>query len=132
MTLGVRGVVLNDRDEVFLVRHSYVAGWHFPGGGIEVGDTALQALAKELEEEANISPTDEPRLHGLFLNRDAPRDHIAVYIVRQFRQSGPRLADAEIVEAAFFPLAALPEHTTRSTRDRLAEIINGGGVSAFW
>src|ERR1700722_11512667 len=33
MTLGVRGVGLDGDNRAFLVKHSYVSGWHLPGGG---------------------------------------------------------------------------------------------------
>ena len=45
MTLGVRGVVLNGDNSVFLVKHSYVSGWHLPGGGVEVGETLRRCAA---------------------------------------------------------------------------------------
>ena len=54
MTLGVRAVVLDGENRVFLVKHSYVAGWHLPGGGVEVGETLRDALQRELAEEGRI------------------------------------------------------------------------------
>ena len=41
MTLGVRAACFDDEGRVFLVRHSYVKGWHMPGGGLERGETAF-------------------------------------------------------------------------------------------
>ena len=66
MTLGVRAVVLDGENRVFLVKHSYISGWHLPGGGVEVGETFRDALLRELEEEGRIELTGEPALHGLF------------------------------------------------------------------
>ena len=43
MSLGVRGIVITAGDEVLLVRHGYVSGWHFPGGGVEVGETCVES-----------------------------------------------------------------------------------------
>src|SRR3569832_2868665 len=63
MTLGVRAVVLEGDNRVFLVKHSYVAGWHLPGGGVEVGETFRDALQRELMEEGRSEMTDEPELH---------------------------------------------------------------------
>ncbi|WP_108047958.1 NUDIX domain-containing protein [Bosea sp. 124] len=133
MTLGVRAAVLNAAGEVFLVRHTYVAGWHLPGGGVEVGETLEQALAKELREEGSIRLSGPAVLHGVFFNRAmSRRDHVAVFVVRDFVQDGVRQPDREIAEAGFFPLDALPEGTTGATRRRLTEIIQGVGAATEW
>ena len=47
MTLGVRSAVRSPTGEFLLVRHTYTPGWHFPGGGIEVGQAVEEALAYE-------------------------------------------------------------------------------------
>ena len=123
MSLGVRGIVISADDEVLLVRHGYVSGWHFPGGGVEVGETCVESVTRELEEEACIALEGPPVLHGLFFNTQmSKRDHVAAYVVRNFRVLGERTPDWEIREARFFPRLALPEGTTRATRARLAEI----------
>jgi len=133
MTLGVRGVVLDGDGKVFLVRHSYVAGWHLPGGGVEVGETFLEALRRELVEEGRIELTGEPVLHGLFFNGHVSRrDHVAVYVVRQFRQDRLPKPNHEIVECGFYSAGALPAETTRGTRLRIAEVLGGAAPIATW
>ena len=133
LTMGVRAVVLDEADRVFLVRHSYLPGWHLPGGGVEVGETALEALARELREEGHIELTGAPVLHGVYLNTFVTkRDHVLIYVVRDFHQTHARGADLEIVEAGFFPVDNLPDTTARSSRERLAEVLSGSPVSARW
>jgi ADP-ribose pyrophosphatase YjhB (NUDIX family) len=132
MTLGVRAVVIGD-DSVLLVRHSYVSGWHFPGGGVEAGETCMEALTRELKEEASVAPEGPPLLHGVFFNAGASRrDHVAVYVVRTFRVLGERAPDWEIEEARFFPRSALPEGMTAGARARLAEIFDSAPLSDRW
>lgn len=133
MTLGVRAAVLDDRAQVFLIRHTYTAGWHLPGGGVETGETVLEALAKELREEGNLELAGPARLHGVFFNRHmSRRDHVAVFEVRHFTVLGAKQPDREIAEAGFFPLAALPDGTTPGTRRRLAEILGRQAPSQDW
>jgi 8-oxo-dGTP pyrophosphatase MutT (NUDIX family) len=133
MTLGVRGVVLDGDGRVFLVRHSYVAGWHLPGGGVEVGETFLEALRRELSEEGRIELAGEPVLHGMFFNSHVSRrDHVAVYVVRQFRQDRLPEPNREIVECGFYAAGALPAETTRGTRLRIAEVLDGATPIATW
>ena len=39
MTMGVRAACFDAEGRIFLVRHSYIGGWHMPGGGLEPGKT---------------------------------------------------------------------------------------------
>jgi ADP-ribose pyrophosphatase YjhB (NUDIX family) len=133
MTLGVRAVVLDGDNRVFLVKHSYVSGWHLPGGGVEVGETFSDALRRELVEEGRIELAGEPALHGVFLNSHVSRrDHVAVYLVRQFRQDRLPEPNHEIIGCGFFEVAALPTETTTGTRLRIAEVLEGKPPIATW
>jgi ADP-ribose pyrophosphatase YjhB (NUDIX family) len=132
LRLGVRGVVLDGDGRVLLVRHTYVSGWYLPGGGVEAGETAAAALARELSEESGVELLGAPRLHGFFFNPKASRrDYVACYVVREFRVTpiGPNF---EIVEARFFSTDALPEDTSPATRARLAEVLTGASVPDVW
>jgi 8-oxo-dGTP pyrophosphatase MutT (NUDIX family) len=133
MTLGVRGVVLDPESRVFLVKHSYVSGWHLPGGGVEPGETVWQALERELREEGNIELTGHPILHGLYFNGHvSDRDHVALFIVRAFRQSAPPQPDHEIIAHGFFAPDALPEGTSTGTRARITEALTGAPAQDRW
>lgn len=133
LTLGVRAAVLNEAGEVFLIRHTYTPGWQMPGGGVEVGETLAEALAKELREEARISLTGPAQLFGVYFNRKVSRrDHVALYVVRDFTVDEPKKPDMEIAEARFFPLDALPDGLTPATRRRLMEVIQGVPPAVDW
>lgn len=132
-TLGARGLVIDAQGRVFLVKHSYVDGWQLPGGGVEIGESMLTALKRELFEEGNIEVTGEPVLHGVFFNaRISRRDHVALYIVREFRQDAPPRPNREIVAHGFFALDALPEDTSRATRARIGEVFGGTPIGELW
>lgn len=133
LTLGVRGMVLDGEGRVFLIRHTYADGWHLPGGGVEAGETLIEALARELREEGNIELTGRPVLHGVFFHAVySVRDHVAVYVVRKFRQSSKPVPNHEISAHGFFPLDALPEGTTAGTRARITEVLNNNAPPHRW
>lgn len=132
MTLGVRGMVLDDEARVFLVRHGYTPGWHMPGGAVDAGEDVHTALVRELAEEGNLLVRGPAALHGIYRNPRYPRDHVALYVVRAFEQTAPFVANREIVETGFFPLAELPDATTPATRRRLAEVIDGAPRGVDW
>ncbi len=132
-TLGAFGMVIDREGRIFLVKHSYVSGWHFPGGGVEPGESLRTGLARELSEEGNIHLTGEPLLHGMYHNpRVSKRDHVALFIVRDFAQPSAPVPDHEIVDHGFFALDALPADTGRAARARIAEVFEGAKVSEVW
>ncbi|MBN9071011.1 MAG: NUDIX domain-containing protein [Rhizobiales bacterium] len=134
MTLGARGVVHDvAKNAVFLIRHTYVPGWQLPGGGVEHGETMLDALVREVREEGNIEVTAPPRLVSIHLNSHVSRrDHVALYLITDFRQAAPMTPNREIAEAGFFPADALPEETTPGTRRRIREAVFGSPPSPYW
>jgi len=133
MTLGVRAVVLDADNRIFLVKHSYVSGWHLPGGGVEVGETFRGALQRELMEEGGIESLGEPRLLGIFFNNHVSRrDHVAVYVISQFRQDRVPEPNHEIIACDFFDAGRLPPDTTAGTRLRIAEVLDNRPVMVTW
>jgi 8-oxo-dGTP pyrophosphatase MutT (NUDIX family) len=133
MTLGVRAVIIDAGNRIFMVRHGYVPGWHVPGGGVETGETVLQAVKKEAMEEGRIEIRGTPSFHGVFFNRQASvRDHVVTFVVRDFAILGQRAPDFEIAETGWFAHEKLPEGVTGGTRRRIDEIFRGAPVSEDW
>src|SRR5215470_6765356 len=133
LTLGVRGLVIDGQGRVFLVRHTYISGWHLPGGGVEPGETVLDALARELREEGNIELAGMPTQFGIYFHPTvSQRDHVVLFVVKDFCQPAPPVPDHEIMAHGFFPRDALPQDTSAATRARIAEVIMGAPVSPHW
>ncbi|KQV64648.1 NUDIX domain-containing protein [Rhizobium sp. Root1220] len=132
MTMGVRAACFDSAGRIFLVRHSYVPGWHMPGGGLERHETAEEALIKELREEGNLQIVGRPQLFHVYLNTSASRrDHVLFYRAK-VTQTAPRAPDREIIECGFFALDDLPQGTTSATRRRLAELAGEHAPAHIW
>ena len=133
MTAGVRIVATNSENEVLLVRHTYVSGWHLPGGGLERGETFEDAARKELLEETGFEPLDAIELKSIHYNTKAsPRDHVALYICFGVREVTAFAPNHEIAEIGFFDLTALPSEITPGTKARLTEVFDGVKASSRW
>jgi 8-oxo-dGTP pyrophosphatase MutT (NUDIX family) len=133
MTMGAQAMVIDEADRVLLVRHGYRPGWHFPGGGVEHNEAAIDAMVRELEEETGVVVSGQADLHGLFTNFSVfAGDHIALYVVRDWHQPKIPPANREIAEQRFFALSELPADTVLGARNRIAEVFHGAPLRPTW
>lgn len=135
LTMGVRAIILDrqgDGDRVLLIRHSYVPGWHLPGGGVDKGETLVEAMKREVREEVGLAVECAAQPLGMYARfRNGASDHVAVFVAESW--SGTPKADGfEILDVAFFPLDRLPEDTTAATLRRLAECRGLAPLAERW
>jgi len=86
---GVVAVVTNSSDLVLAFERSDVPGaWQLPQGGIDVGESPLEAVWRELGEETGLGPADLDLIgeHPRWLVYEFP-DHV--------RSGGKRLGQAQ-------------------------------------
>jgi ADP-ribose pyrophosphatase YjhB (NUDIX family) len=133
MTLGVRAMLI-ENDSVVLVKHTYVPGWYFPGGGVEAGESLAEALDREVREEVGAVLTPPAELFGVYRNTVAhKRDHVAFFVCREWEiREAPRLPSHEIIACQRFPMSALPPDTSRGTLARIREVRSGERPSLDW
>ena len=136
----MRAVVLDAADRILLVRFSFPDGtdfWATPGGGIDDGESEVEALRRELAEEAGlvgapIGPRLWTRTHTFPWAGRLLRQAETIYLVRVDRhEAAPTvdLAAEGVAETRWWSLAELEQ-----TRERvvpaalpaaLAEVLAG-------
>ncbi len=132
-TLGVRAIVVDSDERILLVRHTYMTGWFLPGGGVDTGETLDAAIRRELLEEANVTVEGEVELIGFYHNpRTSKRDHVGLFLCRDWQQKTVPKPNMEIAETGFFALEDLPDEATKGTRARLNEVFHGQKKSIIW
>jgi ADP-ribose pyrophosphatase YjhB (NUDIX family) len=110
---GVSGVVLNDAEQVLLVRRADDGRWVLIAGILEPGEQPAVALVREIEEETAVTAEVERLISVQSLPPASyPNGDQVQFLDLCFRcrwlHGEPRVNDDESVEVAWFPLSALP------------------------
>lgn len=131
VAFGASALVEGADGRVLLVRHSYMPGWHFPGGGVDAGEPPASAVIRELQEEVGLVSSAPPEFLGLFTRRVGwATNVIALYRVRDaVLDFKPNL---EIREIVFADPRAPPSGTTPGVRRRLREIAAAEVHPPYW
>jgi 8-oxo-dGTP pyrophosphatase MutT (NUDIX family) len=114
---GVRGILVDEQRRLLLQRRADSGHWGLPAGVVDVGDSVLDALSREVREETGLTVVraelfglyTEPRFSVVYPNGDEVQTFTVAFLVREW--SGSLSADSdEVVDVRFFPLDALPEN----------------------
>lgn len=104
---GVRVVIYREDGAICCVRHGYgVKDWNVPGGGIDQGESLLDAVYREVLEETN----QRIRIDGLVGLYSVPesRDLMALFAATLL-SSETWTPNGEIVEMDYFQIDSLPQ-----------------------
>lgn len=103
--VGVTGIILNDKKEILLFKHTYRAhAWSLPGGYLKSGEHPREALEREIKEESGLIVSVDESLKTRTDRETARLDlcYVGVLIGGDFTPSH------EVSEYGFFSQDQLP------------------------
>jgi len=121
-------LVRNAKEEVLLIRH-HKRGWEIPQGRVEEGENLVDALHREVAEEAGVRIEIGP-LAAVWSMVSPPAAVIFAFLGRY--RSGALLASDDSDEAGWFSEAEAAEKVTSSVmRERLAALLQFDGTVSY-
>jgi ADP-ribose pyrophosphatase YjhB (NUDIX family) len=122
-TVGVSGVVLDDRGRVLLLRNRfrYSSAWQLPGGFVGRGEALAPALAREISEETGL----EVHIERLIAARVARPQHLDVcYSCHVSGEPALQLDRGEILDGRFFERGSLPGDLSPEQREMVRRVLS--------
>nr|WP_299386855.1 NUDIX hydrolase [Allomuricauda sp.] len=137
--VDVRGLVINEKDEILMAKESVDGKWTIPGGWADIGSTPSEIAVKEIEEETGLK-TEVVRFLGVYDKQVHPHPPEPYYIYKLIflcRRTGGQLqAGFDMLGADFFPLDRLPElseeRILESQLKHLFQLAKSSGAEVYY
>jgi ADP-ribose pyrophosphatase YjhB (NUDIX family) len=103
--VGVTGIILNDKKEILVFKHTYRSHqWSLPGGYLTAGEHPQEAIEREIKEESGFTICIDEALKIRTDRESARLDlcYIGTYIGGEFTPT------KEVSEYGFFSMDNLP------------------------
>lgn len=113
--------MLDESRRVLMVRRAispFKGAWALPAGFQDLDESPAEAAIREIREETGIEVVIRRLLDLLFIPDDPRKPaNVAVFLCRAI--GGELRAGDDALEAAWFPLDALPEEIAFDNRERI-------------
>ncbi|MCU0599521.1 MAG: NUDIX domain-containing protein [Desulfobacterales bacterium] len=125
---GVRAVITDKTGDILLQRRTDSGLWGLPGGSVELDETVLEALKREILEETSLNVIDAepmgvycgPGQKFVYPNGDQVQCFAIAFIVTKW-SGHPQADQMEGSETRFFPISYLPENLVPIHRQTIVD-----------
>lgn len=121
-SVSVAGVVVNDRNEVLVIKRRDNGQWEPPGGILELGETFEQGVQREVLEETGVSVRVD-RLTGVYKNMARG---IVALVFRCTPIAGIPVSTAEAASVRWVPLATVLDAMDAAYAVRVSDAFEQG------
>ncbi len=131
---AARAIIFNEAGELLLIKRADNGWWGMPAGAIELNESILDCLKREVREECGLQVVSataiaiysEPRFVKTNLYGQTNQMFAIVFRVDEWRGDVIRQTD-ETTDARFFPLDRLPAKTVPHYHETLADLAKFDG-----
>lgn len=126
--LGAAAVIMDERGQVLLVKHTYgLCNWELPGGHAEADELVIATALREVWEETGLRVQ---ALHtaGTYYDPEHDMHHFVFWCERLDPAAQPAPGGDEISACAFWPLGALPRPLSDFTQRRIMDAVDGADL----
>lgn len=117
--IGAFGIILDEHEHVLLCHRRDVDLWNLPGGGVEEGETAVQAVIREVKEEVGLKVVAR-KLVGIYIHPG--KVHLAFSYICEITGGKIKKSD-EADSIAYFSFRKIPANTYPFHVARIADAL---------
>ena len=131
MVPSVNVILVNDADEILLIRRTDNGNWAVPGGAVDLGESVAQAAVRETREESGIECEvtglvgiySDPRHIILYTSDGEARQEFSIVLTARVLRGQPT-PSSESSEVRWVPVSEIPGYAMdRSMRIRVIDFL---------
>lgn len=119
VSIGVFGVIFDERKRVLLCHRRDYDLWNLPGGGLEAGESPHDALKREVFEETGLE-VRSAKIVGVYTK---PEQAEIVFSFTCSVAEGKIVLNDEADKIAYFEIEALPANTSPKQIERIKDAL---------